>query len=60
MDDILILIKMNKDELDTYVKKINKRRSNIKFTMEYENEKTINFLDTSLRRNENNNSIDIK
>ncbi|CAF5068029.1 unnamed protein product [Rotaria sp. Silwood1] len=60
VDDILILTKMNKDELDTYVKKINKRRSNIKFTMEYENDKTINFLDTSLRRNENDNSIDIR
>ena len=60
VDDILILTKLNEDELNAYIETLNKNRNNIKFTMEYEKNKTINFLDTVLSRNDIDNSIHIR
>ena len=60
VDDILILIKLNEDELDHYVKTLNEIKTNIKFTMEYERNKTINFLDTTVSRNDIDNHIHIR
>ena len=55
MDDILIITKMNEDEKTDYLKRLNKIRSEIRFTFECEKDGKINFLDTSLSHGSNNN-----
>jgi hypothetical protein len=50
VDDILIITHMSENETRDYVKKLNSIKSNIRFTFEYENEASINFLDTKLTR----------
>ena len=55
VDNILIIAKMNEEETTDYVKRLNKIRSKIKFTFEYEKDGKVNFLDTSLSHGSNNN-----
>ncbi|CAF5009225.1 unnamed protein product, partial [Rotaria sp. Silwood1] len=60
VDDILIITKMNEQELNVYVKKLNDIRGSIRFTHEYEQDDKINFLDTTLTRFNKQNQIKIK
>ena len=60
VDDILIITTMNKMELQEYVNNLNKIKGKIKFTMEFEENDQINFLDTTLKRNETNNQINTR
>jgi hypothetical protein len=60
VDDILIITKMNKHELDDYVDKLNNINGSIRFTSEYEQNDKINFLDTELTRINKNNQMKIK
>ncbi|CAF1116065.1 unnamed protein product [Rotaria sordida] len=43
---------MNKDQTKNYVDNLNKIKGTIRFTHEYEDNKQLNFLDTTLTRNE--------
>ncbi|CAF3367010.1 unnamed protein product [Rotaria sp. Silwood2] len=60
VDDILIITKMNKPELDQYVYDLNKIRGTIKFTSEFEQNDQINYLDTMLTKTKINNDIILK
>ncbi|CAF3642972.1 unnamed protein product [Rotaria sp. Silwood1] len=60
VDDLFIITKMCKTELESYVVSLNLNRTNIKFTCEYEENKQINFLDTTITRNLNEYKLDIK
>ena len=60
VDDIIIITTMNKDELNNYVNELNNIKSKIKFTLEYEDNNKLNFLDTTITRNKNDNKINIK
>ncbi|CAF4741716.1 unnamed protein product, partial [Rotaria sp. Silwood2] len=57
VDDILIVTKMNKDQLNNYVEKLNKIRGTIRFTSEFEKNNKLNFLDTTLTRYIKNNEV---
>ena len=59
VDDILIITKMNEQEIKQYVEDLNNIKSKIKFTHEFENNKTINFLDTNLTKT-NDGTIEVK
>ena len=58
--DLLIITKMNEDQTKTYDDNLNKIKGTIKFTYEYENNKQLNLLDTTLTRNENDSKTDIR
>ncbi|CAF3666342.1 unnamed protein product [Adineta steineri] len=60
VDDIFIIIKMMEDEVESYVKSLNLKRTKIKFTLEYEENKEINFLHTNVTRNINEHQLDIR
>ena len=60
VDDIMIITTMSKEELNNYVEKLNNIKSKIKFTSEFEDNNKLNFLDTTLSRNEYNNKIDTR
>ena len=60
VDDLLIITNMNKEEVQTYTEKLNKITGSIKFTYEYEQNKQLNFLDTTLCRNETSKEIEIR
>jgi hypothetical protein len=60
VDDIIIITKMNKIELNDYVEQLNKIKSKIRFTLEFEENSKINFLDTTLSRNKNDNEINVR
>ena len=51
---------MNEDELKSYVNQLNSKRTSIKFTFEYEKNGQLNFLDTTVTRNSDENKLDIK
>jgi hypothetical protein len=57
VDDILIITKMNEQQLNDYLKKLNKKRGTIKFTSEFEQNNKLNFLDTTLTKLNKNNEI---
>ena len=59
VDDILMITKMEEDEVKPYIEELNKIRSKIRFTYEYEKNKSINFLDTNLSRS-NDGTINIR
>jgi hypothetical protein len=54
VDDILIINKMKEEEVKLYVENLNKIKGKIKFTYEYEKNGIINFLDTTLSKNDDN------
>ncbi|CAF1215941.1 unnamed protein product [Rotaria sordida] len=60
VDDILIITKMNKPQLEKYVYDLNKIRGTIKFTSEFEQNDQINYLDTMLTKTIINNEIILK
>ncbi|CAF4262694.1 unnamed protein product, partial [Rotaria sordida] len=60
VDDLFIITKMSKTELESYVESLNLNRTNKKFTCEYEENKQINFLDTTITKNLNEYKLDIK
>ncbi|CAF4045091.1 unnamed protein product [Rotaria sp. Silwood1] len=60
VDDILIITKTNKQQLENYVNEINNINSTIRFTSEYEKNKSISFLDTKLTKLVNNSQPQIK
>ncbi|CAF1507172.1 unnamed protein product, partial [Rotaria sordida] len=60
VDDILIITKMNKPQLEKYVHYLNKIRGTIKFTSEFEQNDQINYLDTMLTKKLINNEIILK
>ena len=60
VDDLLIVAEMNEEQIKSYVDDLNKIKGTIRFTYEYENNGKINFLDTTLTRNENNKTIESK
>ncbi|CAF3485527.1 unnamed protein product [Rotaria socialis] len=60
VDDILIITKMNKTQLDKYVNDLNKIRGTIKFTSEFEQNDQINYLDTMLTKTIINNETILK
>jgi hypothetical protein len=55
VDDILIITKMNENEIKDYIQQLNTIKSRIRFTSEYERSGKINFLDTTLSRKDNDN-----
>jgi predicted GIY-YIG superfamily endonuclease len=55
VDDILMITKKNEDEIKLIVERLNKIRSKIRFTHEYETNGSINFLDTTLSKTNNGN-----
>ncbi len=55
VDDIILITKMEEHEIKTYVQQLNSIKSKIRFTHEYEKFGKINFLDTTLSRNDNEN-----
>jgi hypothetical protein len=55
VDDIILVTKMKEEEIKTYVKELNSIKSKIRFTYEYEKDGKINFLDTTVSRNDNDN-----
>ena len=59
VDDILVLTKMKEEEVKLYVENLNKIKSKIKFTYEYEENGRINFLDTTLSKS-SDGKIDMK
>ena len=60
VDDLLIITPMNEDETKAYVKKLNTIKGDIRFTYEYENNKSINFLDVTLTRDTNNKKLNTR
>ncbi len=50
VDDILIITKMNEQQLKNYINELNDIEGTIKFTHEFEQNKELNFLDTTLKR----------
>ena len=54
VDDILLITKLTEDDIKTYVNNLNRIKSRIRFTYEYEQHGRINFLDTTLSRSTNN------
>ncbi|CAF4924035.1 unnamed protein product, partial [Rotaria socialis] len=60
VDDILIITKMNKPQLDKYVYGLNKIRGTNKFSSEFEQNDQINYLDTMLTKTIINNEIILK
>jgi predicted GIY-YIG superfamily endonuclease len=59
VDDIMMITKMTEDDLKNYVRDLNSIKSRIRFTFEYENQGKINFLDTTLTRN-NDNKVSVR
>lgn len=55
VDDIVLITRMQEQEVKTYVQQLNCIKSKIRFTYEYEKHGKINFLDTTLSRNDNEN-----
>ncbi|CAF1469206.1 unnamed protein product [Rotaria sordida] len=60
VDDLFIITKMKKTQLESYTESLNSKRTSIKFTCEYEEDAQINFLDTTITRNLNENKLDIR
>ena len=60
VDDILMITKKNEDEIKLMVENLNKIRSKIRFTYEFEKNGCINFLDTTLSKNNNKDNISIR
>ena len=60
VDDIFILTEMTEIELKLFVDKLNLLKDTIKFTYEFEKDKKLNYLDTTLTRNIVDKRIDIK
>ncbi|CAF4571682.1 unnamed protein product, partial [Didymodactylos carnosus] len=60
VDDILIITKMNKQQLEDYVNELNKIRGAIKFTSEFEQNNKLSFLDTTLTRLSQNDETKLK
>ena len=60
VDDILIITKMNQQELDNYISELNKVHKTIKFTHEYEQNNQLNYLDTTLTKINSNNTAKLK
>ncbi|CAF1936052.1 unnamed protein product [Rotaria magnacalcarata] len=58
--NILIITKMTHIELNKYVEELNQIKSNIGFTTEFEKNSKVNFLDTTLTKNTNDNKIDVR
>ena len=59
VDDILIIYdsaKINTQDIDTYINSID---SNIKLNLTHEEQRSINFLDLTITRNQNKLEIDI-
>jgi hypothetical protein len=52
VDDILIIYDQNKTSIDHTLEEFNKLQRTIKFTIEKEQQKSINFLDLLINRNE--------
>ncbi|CAF1196248.1 unnamed protein product [Rotaria sordida] len=50
IDDILISTKMNKQQLDSCVKYLNKIRRTIKYTSEFEQNNELNYRDKTLTK----------
>ena len=57
IDDIIILYKGNKRQCEQLPTHINKIYKNITFTVEYEYNNSINFLDLSITKFEQTNSV---
>ena len=60
VDDILVITKMSKMEIEKSMKRINSTRQKIKFTYEYEKKNQLNFLYTTITKNTTINRIDIQ
>ena len=59
VDDILITT-LAKSDLDSFVTEINSKRTSIKFTCEYEQNSSLNFLDTTVSRNILENKLETR
>ena len=57
VNDTIIITKFNKQQLDSYVDELNKILSKIRFTAEFETGKKLNFLDTTMSRNEKKSKL---
>ena len=55
VDDLLMITTMEENEVKEYVDNLNKIKSKIRFTYEYEDQGSINYLDTHLTRTDNDN-----
>ena len=60
VDDMLVITKMSRMEIEESMKKINSTKHKIKFTYEYEKKNQLNFLNTTQTRNTTTNKIDIQ
>jgi len=60
VDDILIITKMNETQLKEYVDKLNQIKSTIRFTIEFEKDDGIKYLDMALYKTEKDREIKTK
>ena len=60
VDDLLIITKMNETDIKLYVEELNSLKESIKFTHEFESNKQLNYLDTTLTKNIEETRIDLK
>lgn len=60
VDDLLVITKMNEDDVKLYIEELNSLKGTIKFTHEFENNRKLNYLDTTLTRNTIRKTIDVK
>ena len=59
VDDILIINKMNEEQIQNFVNELNKIKGRIRFSYEYQKDGSIHFLDTTLIRKEDP-TIDVR
>jgi hypothetical protein len=60
VDDLFIITKMDENEIKLYVNELNSLKETIKFTHEFETNKQLNYLDTTVTRNTLEKRLDIK
>jgi len=60
VDDLFVITKMSKNELESYVAHLNSGRSSIKLTCEYEKNGQLNFLDTTVSRNPIEKKLEVR
>ncbi|KAJ8929260.1 hypothetical protein NQ314_018052 [Rhamnusium bicolor] len=59
VENILVFINENSSDAETTLVNLNKMSPKLKFTLELENDKHINFLDIAIFRNNNNREFKI-
>lgn len=60
VDDLPLITKMSKTQLDSFITNLNSMNETIKFTHEYEDNQQLNYLDTTLTRNTIEKRINVR